>query len=166
MLAKRLVLFLLFGYCIVLFLLYVSYSLRHQLVYLNYLVNPFVNYSDPESRGISNTKNFYIQGQDGRLGVWHVHAEGSYEIDDSKPIVLYMHGNAYSRNAKHRIGLYKVLSSLGCHVVALDYRGYGDSDGFPSEQGLINDSLTTFNWVKNNANHSQIFLWGHSLGAA
>ena len=34
------------------------------------VVHPFLNSSDPESCGISNARNLYIQGEDGRLGVW------------------------------------------------------------------------------------------------
>jgi pimeloyl-ACP methyl ester carboxylesterase len=34
-----------------------------------------------------------------------------------------------------------MLSALGCHVVAHDYRGYGDSDGTPSEQGVLVNGL-------------------------
>lgn len=166
MLVKGFVLFLVVGYCIVVFLIYSCYTVRHQAVFLNYLVHPFPNYSDPESSGASNTRNFYIQGEDGRLGIWHVRPKGSSTLDEGKPVFLYMHGNGYSRNAKHRIGLYKVLASLGCHVVALDYRGFGDSDGYPTEKGLIDDSLTAFNWIKTNTNRSPIYLWGHSLGTA
>ncbi|XP_028395938.1 monoacylglycerol lipase ABHD12-like isoform X2 [Dendronephthya gigantea] len=76
-----------------------------------------------------------------------------------------MHGNAYSRAAKHRVATYKVLSALDCHVVAHDYRGFGDSEGIPSEQGIIQDSLTVFQWILANTDNGPVYLWGHSLGS-
>ena len=45
-------------------------------------------------------------------------------------IVIYLHGNAFDRGAWHRVEMYKLLSShFGSHVIAFDYRGFGDSTG-------------------------------------
>ncbi|CAB3995229.1 Hypothetical predicted protein [Paramuricea clavata] len=153
-------------YCLLLLLLYLSSTFRQQLVFLNYLKNPFLNYDDPEAFGLPNTTNFYINGKAGKLGVWYVPANGLAAINDGKPVILYMHGNAYSRATQHRTSTYKVLSALGCHVIAHDYRGFGDSDGIPTEQGLIDDSLTVFQWILANTNNGPVYLWGHSLGSA
>ena len=69
-----------------------------------------------------------------------------------------------TRSTNHRIGLYKLLSSLGYHVIALDYRGYGDSTGTPSEKDLVKDSQFTYEYINKWAPDSNIFIWGHSLG--
>ena len=47
--------------------------------------------------------------------------------------LLFLHGNA--GNASHRLPLAADLMRLGCAVLVLDYRGYGLSEGRPSEQG-------------------------------
>ena len=55
------------------------------------------------------------------------------------PTVLYFHGNA--GNIGHRLlnvqGLY---TSIGCNVALLEYRGYGRSEGSPSEEGIYMDA--------------------------
>ena len=47
-----------------------------------------------------------------------------------RPIFLYLHGNAFNRAALHRRELYDLLADMQYHVIAFDYRGYGDSLGW------------------------------------
>lgn len=56
------------------------------------------------------------------------------------------------------------LANLGYHVFAIDYRGYGDSTGHPSEEGVVKDLMVLFNFIKSYQKQTKIFLWGHSLG--
>jgi len=50
-------------------------------------------------------------------------------------------------------------------VIALDYRGYGDSTGSPtSENGVMTDVVSLYNWIKQYSKGSPIYVWGHSLG--
>lgn len=79
-------------------------------------------------------------------------------------VVLYLHGNTASRAAPHRVELFKVLQRMGYHVVALDYRGYGDSGKVqPTEEGVVRDALAVFKFIRQRTSNP-IFLWGHSLG--
>lgn len=79
-------------------------------------------------------------------------------------IVLYLHGNSNNRGAYHRIELYQVLRKLGYHILALDYRGYGDSSKVsPSEIGVVRDSIAVYSYLTK-LTKQPIFLWGHSLG--
>ncbi|TRY91205.1 hypothetical protein DNTS_035388 [Danionella cerebrum] len=64
----------------------------------------------------------------------------------------------------HRIGVAKVLSALGYHALVIDYRGFGDSTGEPTEPGLTTDALHLYNWVKQRSVDSLVCIWGHSLG--
>jgi len=73
-------------------------------------------------------------------------------------------GNDGDRARSNRRGICSKLSSMGYHVFALDYRGYGDSTGWPSEKGVVNDVMILFNFIKSFQNSSDIYLWGHSLG--
>jgi abhydrolase domain-containing protein 12 len=80
-------------------------------------------------------------------------------------IILYLHGNTASRGTTHRVELYQVLRSMGYHVIALDYRGFGDSNSVPSEFGLVKDALKVYTYILNvTGNKNPIFVWGHSLG--
>ena len=95
--------------------------------------------------------------------------EGHYLADRGEIVVLYLHGNAETRSASHRLGLFYVFQAMGIPVLAVDYRGYGDSTGitFPSETSTVQDGLAAFHWLKSRVHHeTKIVIWGHSLGAA
>lgn len=80
------------------------------------------------------------------------------------PIVLYLHGNAYDRSAPHRVELYNVLRSINVHVIAFDYRSYGDSSPVaPTEDGVVSDALFIYKYLIK-LTKNPIFIWGHSLG--
>ncbi|XP_006903251.1 PREDICTED: monoacylglycerol lipase ABHD12-like [Elephantulus edwardii] len=102
--------------------------------------------------------------------VWWKNAQGKdqmwYEdaLASNHPVILYLHGNAGTRGGDHRVELYKVLSSLGYHVVTFDYRGWGDSAGTPSERGMTYDALHVFDWIKARSGDNAVYIWGHSLG--
>lgn len=79
-------------------------------------------------------------------------------------IIFYMHGNSGSRAASHRVELYNVLRAQGYHVIAFDYRGYGDSlPNSPNEAGLVNDAVAVYKYVQS-VTKNPVFAWGHSLG--
>lgn len=89
--------------------------------------------------------------------------ERMLQINGSK-IIFYLHGNSGSRAASHRIELYKMLRSIGYHVIAFDYRSYGDSTSVPpSESGLVRDAISVYNYITN-ITKNPIIAWGHSLG--
>ncbi|KAK9855016.1 uncharacterized protein MYU51_003369 [Penicillium brevicompactum] len=54
------------------------------------------------------------------------------------------------------------------HVLAFDYRGFGNSTGSPSEKGLIVDALAIVDWAMNVADipPSRIVIFGQSMGTA
>jgi abhydrolase domain-containing protein 12 len=80
-------------------------------------------------------------------------------------IVLYLHGNTASRGSTHRVELYQILRKMGYHVLALDYRGFGDSNSVPSELGLVKDAINVYNYILNvTGSRNPVFVWGHSLG--
>jgi alpha-beta hydrolase superfamily lysophospholipase len=57
-----------------------------------------------------------------------------------------------------------LFRSLGYHVVAIDYRGYGDSTGESTEIDVVRDALFTYEFLKRAAPWATIYIWGHSLG--
>jgi len=158
-------------------IMYSSPAARELIIYLHPLKNPFQDLSKPGSFGLpDNTVNFYIPGQAGKLGAWDIPGKHVAKMQDSKadkhshlkdgsPVFLYLHGNAYTRGTGHRIGLYKLLSSMGFHVVTIDYRGFGDSEGKPSELGLIQDGLSAWKWIRSQSPEAPLYIWGHSLGS-
>ncbi|XP_068682879.1 lysophosphatidylserine lipase ABHD12-like isoform X1 [Montipora foliosa] len=158
-------------------LMYSSPAARELIIYLHPLKNPFHNLSDPISFGLPvNTVHFYIDGSAGKLGAWDIPSVHSPEIKDSsqanehshlkdgRPVILYLHGNAHTRGEDCRVQLCKLFSSWGYHAITIDYRGFGDSDGTPSENGLIEDGVIAMEWIRAQIYNSSVYIWGHSLG--
>ena len=60
------------------------------------------------------------------------------------------------------------LIDLGCHVYAMEYRGYGMSPGVPTEEALLKDAETVFDhlWARDDVRPRQVFVGGYSMGAA
>lgn len=55
--------------------------------------------------------------------------------------------------------------AFGANVLAIDYRGFGDSEGTPSEEGLIRDARAAWDWViDGGARAEDVALVGLSLG--
>ena len=83
-----------------------------------------------------------------------------------RPTILFFHGNAATRAVRVRVGYYKAFTSrLGVNVLAIDYRGFADSTGTPSEAGLGQDGRAAFDWLlSNGARPEDILIMGHSLG--
>ena len=78
---------------------------------------------------------------------------------------LYLHGNA--GNLSHRLDHLEALTEAGSDVLIIDYRGYGKSEGSPSEQGLYEDAEAAYAWLiaKGHA-PGRIVVHGESLGTA
>ncbi|XP_053836498.1 protein ABHD12B isoform X2 [Vidua macroura] len=160
------------------FLIRLFPSLLTKFVYLNFLAFPFfVDFRRPELL-VSNTINLYLTTEPGvTVGIWHTvpsskgaEAQGKdqhwYEeaLADAHPVIIYLHGNGGTRAASHRIQFLKTMGAADFHILALDYRGYGDSTGRPSESGFTTDVLALYDWVKARSGNSSILFWGHSLG--
>ncbi|KAI3381665.1 hypothetical protein SNEBB_004562 [Seison nebaliae] len=81
--------------------------------------------------------------------------------------VLYLHGN--SGHIGHRLHLAKALVEI-CkfNVFLLEYRGYGKSDGNPTEAGLYLDAQAGLDHLiaREDVNNSKILVFGRSLGGA
>ncbi|KAI0823166.1 alpha/beta-hydrolase [Trametes gibbosa] len=82
------------------------------------------------------------------------------------PTILYFHGNAATRAAPTRIRHYSAFTSrLKANILVIDYRGFADSDGIPSEEGLTEDAKAAWHWaLSHGAQPENILLFGHSLG--
>ena len=82
-----------------------------------------------------------------------------------KWVTLHLHGNA--GNVTHRIVSAAHIIEAGSSVLLLDYRGYGRSEGRPTERGLHEDALAAYEWlIAKGYRPEQIILHGESLGTA
>ncbi len=78
-------------------------------------------------------------------------------------VFLLFHGNGGHRG--HRSFWYEVIRTLDADVLAIDYHGYGDSGGQPSEKALQNDARAAWDHVISRGYRpDQILVAGESLG--
>lgn len=84
------------------------------------------------------------------------------------PTVLFLHGNGGTRLLSSRVQHYQAFASrLRANVFALDYRGFADSTGTPSEAGLTLDARTAWDWLRaHGAPPESVLVIGNSLGTA
>ncbi|CEF70214.1 Hypothetical protein SRAE_2000484800 [Strongyloides ratti] len=145
--------------------IFFPYFMQH-IFFLNFLRNPFQQYND-------------LSYHESKLGIWHIlpqslstkykgqnltlnEFENLLKLKDYK-VFLYLHGNTFDRTTPHRCALYNVLSSADFHVITFDYRGYGDSTGRPTDEGLASDAVTVYKHLLKFAD-GRIYVWGHSMG--
>ena len=85
---------------------------------------------------------------------------------DPRVHILHCHGNA--GNITGRLGVARQLMNLGASVFLFDYRGYGRSEGKPTEHGVLADARAARGELARQAGikESQIVLLGRSLGGA
>lgn len=96
-----------------------------------------------------------VQTEDGvRLLAW-------YWPNESGAAILVLHGNAGNRSG--RLQLMRRLHKRGFSVMVPDYRGFGGSEGSPSEEGLLLDAAASARWLAKN-NGRDIVYFGESLG--
>jgi len=98
---------------------------------------------------------------DFKLYAWFVSAQTHSDIT-----IIFSHGNG--GNIASRIEKISFLRDLGLNVFIYDYRGYGNSQGRPSEEGLYRDGSAAYDYLVKTKNISpdKIIAYGESLGAA
>lgn len=121
-------------------------------------------YRHPKEYAMSY-EDVYITCKDKvKIHAWFVKANASPHLCRT---IVFFHGNA--GNIGSRLPNIEVLvKRLNSNVFIIDYRGYGNSEGDPSEEGLRLDAEATFDYVMNrqDINKDRIYLFGRSLGGA
>jgi len=79
-------------------------------------------------------------------------------------LILFFHGNGSHR--ARRLSWYELFRSINVDVLAMDYRGYADSEGQPSEKALTEDAAATWKYATQTLGYrpDQIVIAGESLG--
>ena len=147
------------------FLCFVSYLVvlvllswfENSLVFPRWAIPP----ADWEPLGL-DFEEAHFSTEDGvRLHGWY------FPHPEPRAYVLYCHGNG--TNVGHMGPDMQALSrSQRISILAFDYRGYGLSQGQPSEQGLYRDAAAAQVWLAQRANlrPEDLLIMGRSLGGA
>jgi fermentation-respiration switch protein FrsA (DUF1100 family) len=106
-------------------------------------------------------EDVYIEVVPGeKINAWY------FPGDPGRRTILFCHGNA--GNISHRLETVLFFENLNVNVLLFDYRGYGRSDGRPTEEGVYADTRAAFEWLveEKEIPAEDIILFGRSLGGA
>lgn len=78
-----------------------------------------------------------------------------------KPLIVYYKGNSDSFSQEHE--RYEQFATDGYGFVAFDYRGFPASPGSITQDGILEDATTMFDWAA--AKGFPLVIWGRSLGS-
>jgi fermentation-respiration switch protein FrsA (DUF1100 family) len=141
------------GYLAILLLLYLFQNalLYHPVAHIAYT---------PAAIGLKY-EDVTVDSEDGvRIHGWFV------PVSEARGTVLFSHGNA--GNISGRLETIRILNKLKMNVLIFDYRGYGKSEGQPTEKGIYQDVLACWNFLvqQKNIPNEKIILMGRSLGGS
>jgi len=104
-------------------------------------------------------KSISFETADGvKLFGWFIPSESA------RGVILFCHGNA--GNISHRLDSIQIFHRLGLDVFIFDYRGYGQSEGKPTEHGTYKDAEAAWRYLteEREVNPNEIIIFGRSLG--
>ncbi len=117
-------------------------------------------FPSPESYGLK-VEEVWLTAEDGvRLNAWYL------PNTSSSKVLLVFHGNA--ENLGYSLPRLRYLARLGTSLLAVDYRGYGRSEGAPNEAGIYRDAEAAYRYLveRRGCSPKNIFVYGQSLGSA
>jgi hypothetical protein len=91
---------------------------------------------------------------------------GPNGIGEARGVLLFFHGNA--GNISHRLDSIAIFNRLGLDVLIVDYRGYGQSTGRPTEAGTYRDAQAAWDYLRQarGVAADRVVIFGRSLGGA
>lgn len=154
-----------------LFSLVALYFGQDLLIYQNNFKHVYDRYPEDNPEGLRNPKEKNMNYEDIvvvtednlRLAGWFIR----HDADKTAPTIIYMHETW--GNIGYRLPWAEnIYHNLGFNIVLVGYRGYGHSEGKPSEKGLEKDAKAIIEWTFNNKkiNPLQVYCFGPVLGGA
>lgn len=179
-LSLKIAFFILLFQTLTILIIFMFPSLQKEFIYVNRIFTGRIPYisSDlepPSNFGYqsiySNSMPLRIKTKDGmELGAWHITLQNRTLDDSDRLVFMYCHGNAATRALGIRLQLYNgILKSFpGSELLVFDYRGFGDSTGYPSQEGLLNDARAAWRYLTEERSipSDRIVVIGQSLGTA
>jgi uncharacterized protein len=129
------------------------------------------NIPSREGEIVPKVEDCYVETSDGlRLHGWfcapHRRSGVALVPVQTDKVLLWFHGNA--GNITYRYDMIREMMELPIEVFIIDYRGYGRSEGKPTESGLYLDARAAWDYLTKTrgtpADH--IIIFGKSLGGA
>jgi len=114
----------------------------------------------PQNIGLPFEDIFFQTDDDVKVHGWLIKAPSA------KTTLIFFHGNA--GNIGDRLGKIDLFHRMGLNIFIIDYRGYGKSEGHPSEKGLYSDATAAYDHLvrREDMKDQKIISYGASLGGA
>ncbi|XP_068659595.1 alpha/beta hydrolase domain-containing protein WAV2-like isoform X2 [Aristolochia californica] len=139
-------------------------TFQEKLVYVPVLPGLTKSYPITPARLRLKYEDVWLTSSDGvRLHAWFI----KLFPDCRGPTMLFFQENA--GNIAHRLEFVRImLQRLQCNVFMLSYRGYGASDGYPSQKGITRDAQAALDHLiqRTDIDMARIIVFGRSLGGA
>ncbi|KAL4326425.1 hypothetical protein GQ457_11G017260 [Hibiscus cannabinus] len=139
-------------------------AFQEKLVYVPVLPGLTKSYPITPARLRLIYEDVWLRSSDGiKLHAWFI----KLFPDCQGPTILFFQENA--GNIAHRLEMVRImLQRSQCNVFMLSYRGYGASDGYPSQPGIINDAQAALDhlYQRTDIDTDRIVVFGRSLGGA
>lgn len=139
-------------------------AFQEKLVYVPVLPGLTKSYPITPARLRLSYEDVWLRSSDGvRLHAWFI----KLFPDCRGPTIIFFQENA--GNIAHRLEMVRImLQRLQCNVFMLSYRGYGASDGSPSQHGITKDAQAALDHLvqRTDIDISRIVVFGRSLGGA
>ena len=86
-----------------------------------------------------------------------------FRVENPKGVVLYLKGNSRSIKGWGKFAI--DFTRFNYDVVMIDYRGFGKSTGYRTEEGIKHDLQRVYDKLKKQVKEKYIILYGRSLGS-
>ena len=112
----------------------------------------------PDRMGLPYEEPHVCTSDGVHLGVWFL------KNPKATSTLIFAHGNAGTM--RDRLMKIKFFYDLGFNVLAFDYRGYGKSQGHPTEKGVYLDAQAVYDYLKtrDDVDMDRVVAYGSSLG--
>jgi hypothetical protein len=145
---------------------------QDHLIYQNDFPSPYEEYPEENQEGKRSPReknmlyeDVSVKTSDGvKLAGWFIHHG---KTTKAQPTIIFM-GESLGNIGKKLAWAENIYFNLGANIVLVGYRGYGHSEGTPSEYGLEIDSKSIIKWTLENPklNKNQVYVYGSVLGGA
>ena len=140
------------------YIIFAGFLFISQSHYIYYPVHALS--TDPGSIGLNFESVSFETTDRVKLSGWFIPGE------NARGVILFCHGNA--GNISHRLESIQIFHQLGLDIFIFDYRGYGQSEGKPTEPGTYQDAEAAWRYLteERQVNPNKVIVFGRSLGGA
>lgn len=110
-----------------------------------------------------HTEIIQTHTDEGRTISWFIPSATASDHEPA-PVAVFFHGNA--ELIDHQSSIIELYQAMGVSVLLMEYRGYGHSEGTPSQDHIVADSLAIIEVLmqRDDVDQDRVVLHGRSIG--